>query len=98
MRVGKAKAGLRDYKTIACLQDGPPYLQLSACSYQQGEEKAPKETTHRKAAFIGLLNTISPCLPESHIYPSLSNRANIFSPIKMNHIGADPLIVTLEGW
>lgn len=52
---------------------------------------------HKKAAFIGLLNTISPYLPEPHIYPSLSNCANIFSPVKTNHIGAGPFIVTLVG-
>lgn len=98
-RVGKVNVGLRDYKTIACLQDGPPYLQLPACRTSKEQKMHPKKLHTEKAALIALLNTISPCLPESHMYLSLSNLANIFSSIKMNqNVGADPLIVTFVGW
>lgn len=93
-RVGEAEAGLRDCKTKACLQCGPPDLQVIALQGWQGEEeKAPNETT-KQVTFVGLTPGSS-LLPESHHYPSLSNGASIFSPIKTSHVGADLLIVML---
>lgn len=58
--------------------------------------KAPKETT-KKAAFAGLLCPSFLFFPKSHHYPSLSSCANVFSPIKTNHIRGDPFSVTVGG-
>lgn len=93
-RVGQVEAGLRSCETITGQQHGLLTRSYYPVGPVRRRRKIPNETT-TKAAFVGLLSPCSPLLPESY-YPSLSNCARVFSPVK-THIGADALIVTLRG-